>query len=82
MFTFDIGIEMFDFIYLTSITIYFKTNSLSETELALRFQSIFCSILKTCNEIFLAFLPVETMTNILYLNINFAGNILLGFATC
>ena len=36
-------------------------------------------ILKTFNEIVLAFLSVESKTNILYVNINFIGNLLLGF---
>ena len=35
--------------------------------------------MKTFNEIVIAFLPVESKTSILYLNINFAGNLLLGF---
>ena len=36
-------------------------------------------ILKTFNEIVLAFLSVESRTNTLYININFTGNLLLGF---
>ena len=36
-------------------------------------------ILKTFNEIVLAFSSVESKTNILYVNINFTGNLLLGF---
>ena len=36
-------------------------------------------ILKTFNEIVLAFLPVERKTNILYVNINFTGNLFFGF---
>ena len=36
-------------------------------------------ILKTFHEIVLAFLSVESKTNILYENINFTGNLLLGF---
>ena len=36
-------------------------------------------ISKTFDEIVLAFLSVESKTNILYVNINFTGNLLLGF---
>ena len=36
-------------------------------------------ILKTFNEIALVFLSVESKTNILYVNINFNGNLFLGF---
>ena len=36
-------------------------------------------ILKTFNEIVLVFLSVESKTNILYVNTNFTGNLLLGF---
>ena len=36
-------------------------------------------ILKTFNQTFLAFLPVEFKTNILYVNINFAGKLFFGF---
>ena len=36
-------------------------------------------ILKTFSEIVLAFLPVESNTNILYVNINFPGNVFFGF---
>ena len=36
-------------------------------------------ILKTFHEVVLAFLSVESKTNILYVNINFTGNLLLGF---
>ena len=36
-------------------------------------------VLKTFNEIVLAFLPVERKTNILYVNINFTGNLFFGF---
>ena len=36
-------------------------------------------ILKTFNEIVLAFLPVESKTNMLYVNINFTGNLFFGF---
>ena len=35
--------------------------------------------LKAFHEIALAFLPVESKTNILYANINFTGNSFLGF---
>ena len=35
--------------------------------------------LKTFNEIVLDFLPVESKTNILYVNFNFTGNLPLGF---
>ena len=37
------------------------------------------AILKTFNEIVLAFLSVKSKTNILDVNINFTGNLLLGF---
>ena len=37
------------------------------------------SILKICNEIFLAFLPVKSKIDILYVNINFTGNLFFGF---
>ena len=36
-------------------------------------------ILKTFNEIFLAFLPVESKTNIFNINIHFTENLFLGF---
>ena len=36
-------------------------------------------ILKTFNEIVLAFLPVESKTNMLYVNINFTENLFFGF---
>ena len=36
-------------------------------------------ILKTFNDIVLAFLPVEIKANILYVNINFTGNLFYGF---
>ena len=39
-------------------------------------------ILKTFNEIVLAFLSVESKTNILYVNIKFTGKLLLGFGRC
>ena len=53
----------------------------------MRFQVSCCQflkaiILKTLNEIVLAFLPVENKTNILYVNINFTGNSLFGFGRC
>ena len=35
--------------------------------------------LKNFNEIVLDFLPVESKTNILYVNFNFTGNLPLGF---
>ena len=35
--------------------------------------------MKSCNEIALAFLSFESKTNILYVNINFTGNLFLGF---
>ena len=38
--------------------------------------------LKAFNEIVLAFLSVESKTNILYVNINFTGKLLLGFGRC
>ena len=40
---------------------------------------MFLKILKTFNEIVLAFLPVESKINVLYVNINFTGNLLLEF---
>ena len=36
-------------------------------------------ILKIFNEIVLPFLPVESKTNILYVNINLTGNLFFGF---
>ena len=36
-------------------------------------------ILKTINEIVLAFLPVQSKTNILYVNMNFTGKLLFRF---
>ena len=36
-------------------------------------------IIKTFNEIVLVFLPVESKTNTLYVNINFTGNLFFGF---
>ena len=41
--------------------------------------SVFKSLLKTFNEIVLVFLPVESKANILYVNINFNGNLFFGF---
>ena len=35
--------------------------------------------MKTFNEIVLGFLSVESKANILYVNLNFIGNLLLGF---
>ena len=48
------------------------------------FWSLFLSVLKaiileTFNEIVLAFLPGESKTNILYVDINFTGNLFFGF---
>ena len=34
---------------------------------------------KTCNEIVSPFLPVESKTDILYVNVNFTANLFLGF---
>ena len=43
------------------------------------YQFLNAIILKTFNKIVLAFLPVEIMTNILYVSINFTGNLFFGF---
>ena len=44
------------------------------------FQFLKAIILKTFNEIALTFLSVESKTNILYVNMNFSGNLLFGFS--
>ena len=53
-------------------------------DLRVPFSVSFCQfskaiILKTYNEIVLVFLPVESKTNTLYVNINFTGNLFFGF---
>ena len=44
------------------------------------FQFLKAIILKTFNEIGLTFLSVESKANILYVNMNFSGNLLFGFS--
>ena len=45
-------------------------------------QFLKATILKTFNEIVLAFLPVESTTNILYVNKNFNGNLVFRLGKC
>ena len=47
--------------------------------LFLKLSQAFSVSLKTFNDTMLAFLSVESKTNILYANKNFAGNIVFGF---